>query len=274
MGFRENLQYLRGTRDMSQTELAQLLGVSRQSVAKWEAEKSYPEMDKLIAICDLFECTLDELVRRDLTGSKSELVVREAGAKVNAEVAREDETEDETAPEVEPTANVTSTDTWGYDEHMRRRAWDYAVGLAAVVLSIGVGLFVSHSDLVTGLVPFFIAMGAGVGVALLLMVPGYTGHQLFMREHPRIEDFYTAEQKSEARRRKAFGIAGGVVLAIAGLNMPGLFSVFHMQTFSSLGLFLCLAAAAGLLAYAIMMDHRIDVTRYNAAAPTMTAEDH
>lgn len=44
MGFRENLQHLRSTRDMSQADLAQQLGVSRQSMAKWEAEKSYPEM--------------------------------------------------------------------------------------------------------------------------------------------------------------------------------------------------------------------------------------
>ena len=45
MSFRDNLQHLRGTRDLSQAQLATLLGVSRQSVAKWEAEKSYPEMD-------------------------------------------------------------------------------------------------------------------------------------------------------------------------------------------------------------------------------------
>ena len=55
MSFRDNLQHLRGTRDLSQAQLATLLGVSRQSVAKWEAEKSYPEMDKLIKLCDLFE---------------------------------------------------------------------------------------------------------------------------------------------------------------------------------------------------------------------------
>ena len=63
MSFRDNLQHLRDTRNMTQSELAMLVGVSRQSVAKWEAEKSYPEMDKLLKLCDLFECTLDDLVR-------------------------------------------------------------------------------------------------------------------------------------------------------------------------------------------------------------------
>ncbi|MFQ8867012.1 MAG: helix-turn-helix transcriptional regulator, partial [Eggerthella lenta] len=50
MSFRDNLQHLRDTRNMTQSELAMLVGVSRQSVAKWEAEKSYPEMDKLLKL--------------------------------------------------------------------------------------------------------------------------------------------------------------------------------------------------------------------------------
>ena len=68
MSFRTNLQYLRAERHMTQEQLAMLLGVSRQSVTKWEAEKSYPEMDKLIKMCQIFECSLDDLVQGDLTG--------------------------------------------------------------------------------------------------------------------------------------------------------------------------------------------------------------
>lgn len=68
MSFRDNLQALRAERNMTQEQLAMLLGVSRQSVTKWEAERSYPEMDKLLKICDIFECSLDDLVKGDLTG--------------------------------------------------------------------------------------------------------------------------------------------------------------------------------------------------------------
>ena len=66
MSFRENLQYLRGTRNMTQEQLAMLLGVSRQAISKWESEKAYPEMDKLLMICDLFGVTLDDLVMGDV----------------------------------------------------------------------------------------------------------------------------------------------------------------------------------------------------------------
>lgn len=43
-----------------------LLGVTRQAISKWESEKAYPEMDKLLMICDLFGCTLDDLVLGDV----------------------------------------------------------------------------------------------------------------------------------------------------------------------------------------------------------------
>ena len=62
MSFRDNLQYLRAQRNFTQERLAMLLGVSRQAISKWESGKAYPEMDKLLMICDLFGCTLDDLV--------------------------------------------------------------------------------------------------------------------------------------------------------------------------------------------------------------------
>ena len=66
MSFRDNLQALRAERNMTQEQVAMLLGVSRQSVTKWEAAKSYPEMDKLLKICQIFECSLDDLVTGDV----------------------------------------------------------------------------------------------------------------------------------------------------------------------------------------------------------------
>lgn len=69
MSFKKNLQYLRGLRNMTQEQLAMLMGVSRQAISKWESEKAYPEMDKLLMICDMFGVTLDELVMGDVRAS-------------------------------------------------------------------------------------------------------------------------------------------------------------------------------------------------------------
>lgn len=57
---------LRNKQKMSQGDLAEKLNVSRQSISKWETDASVPELDKLIMLSDLFNITMDELVRDEL----------------------------------------------------------------------------------------------------------------------------------------------------------------------------------------------------------------
>lgn len=67
MAFGENLQYLRRhSGGMTQEKLAERMGVSRQTVSKWEANEGYPEIPKLLELCDIFGCTLDNLLRGDM----------------------------------------------------------------------------------------------------------------------------------------------------------------------------------------------------------------
>ena len=65
MNFGTNLQNLRKKHDLSQEQLAEKLEVSRQAVSKWENGSSYPEMDKLIILSELFNVDIDMLVRGD-----------------------------------------------------------------------------------------------------------------------------------------------------------------------------------------------------------------
>lgn len=62
MSFGEKLAKLRKDAGMNQEELANNLGVSRQAVSKWESNNSYPETDKIVAICKLFNCSMDDLL--------------------------------------------------------------------------------------------------------------------------------------------------------------------------------------------------------------------
>lgn len=62
MEFSNRLYQLRKQKGMSQEELASRLNVSRQTVSKWEVGDSTPDMEKLVAISDLFEVSLDQLV--------------------------------------------------------------------------------------------------------------------------------------------------------------------------------------------------------------------
>lgn len=68
MSLGETICRLRGERNMSQGDLADLLDVSRQSVSRWETDSATPELDKLVKLSAIFNVTLDELV----TGAKAE----------------------------------------------------------------------------------------------------------------------------------------------------------------------------------------------------------
>ena len=62
MEFNNKLYDLRKKKGLSQEELASRLNVSRQTVSKWEVGESAPDMENLVALSELFDVSLDELV--------------------------------------------------------------------------------------------------------------------------------------------------------------------------------------------------------------------
>lgn len=68
MKFGTNLQYLRKLHNnMTQEELAERMGVSRQTISKWETDEAVPDVNKLLELSSLFACTLDALLKEDMT---------------------------------------------------------------------------------------------------------------------------------------------------------------------------------------------------------------
>ncbi|MDE7208043.1 MAG: helix-turn-helix domain-containing protein, partial [Lachnospiraceae bacterium] len=63
MDFSEKLLTLRKSRDLTQEQLAERLDVSRQSVSKWESGQAVPELDKIVALSDIFDVTTDYLLK-------------------------------------------------------------------------------------------------------------------------------------------------------------------------------------------------------------------
>ena len=63
MNIADRIQYLRKTKGMSQEELADQIGVSRQAVSKWESEQSTPDLEKIIIMSNLFEVTTDYILK-------------------------------------------------------------------------------------------------------------------------------------------------------------------------------------------------------------------
>lgn len=252
MSFRDNLQHLRATHSMTQEQLAMMVGVSRQSVTKWEAERAYPEMDKLLKLCQIFDCTLDDLVQGDLT-----CAVPSAAAQARAAVMRE-------------SAGGPPQDVCGYDEHMRAFANHIAAGVGALLVGISLLILVgtvtecfAPSLEALGLIPVF----TGIGIWLALILPAFFQHSEFQRSHPYIQDFYTADERREAQRTFSISLVAGLLLLFVGVVAASL-SDGHgalAEGIASTALVALLAAGAWLIVRASILLSRVNVANYNEA---------
>ena len=87
MALSKKLYELRKKSGLSQEQLAEQLGVSRQAVSKWESDKAVPESDTLISISQYFNVTLDYLMKEN--ESVSEPVTEKEETQTNSKSRRE-----------------------------------------------------------------------------------------------------------------------------------------------------------------------------------------
>ncbi len=123
MTIADRIQHLRKARGLSQEELADAVGVSRQAVSKWESEQSIPDIDKVVALSDFFETTTDYLLKGiEPLPSKSlplnAMVFTVAGTALNA------------------TALLVAIVSW----FERQELWSVGVGLAMMLAGCAVAL--------------------------------------------------------------------------------------------------------------------------------------
>ncbi|MBZ9634590.1 helix-turn-helix domain-containing protein [Clostridium sp. FP1] len=71
MGFADNLKSIRKERHISQEGLAEIIGVSRQAVSKWEQGSGYPEMEKLLVLSKELNVSLDYLMLGEIKSTEN-----------------------------------------------------------------------------------------------------------------------------------------------------------------------------------------------------------
>ncbi|MCH9275755.1 helix-turn-helix domain-containing protein [Bifidobacterium amazonense] len=273
MTFRTNLQTLRARRNMTQEQLAMLLGVSRQAISKWESEKAYPEMDKLLAICDLFGCTLDDLVLGDVNRPAN-------GATSDPTTGPSDEQNHPDTKPAEPAIGSADAgtpplpqDLTGYDAHRRRFSLLIASGIAAVIAAVGIANLFDSDNSIIGPSPLndflmFTCIGIGVVVGLALLLGGGMMRVAFMRRHPYVQDFYTQDDRSHEARILVAGITGGIAAILIGVMLVVYMDEVRgvdagwpnavMLTLSAVGVFLFI--------YCGMRYLQLDIDAYNRAS--------
>lgn len=229
MSFSENLQFLRAHSNTTQEQLAEQLEVSRQSVSKWESGSSFPEMDTLLRICDIYNVTLDTLLR----GSVEQTLV---------------------------------SDVTGYDSFMNRFARRITgavsgilVGVALMILLAGLGV----SEMIATALFLLI-----VTISAVVLVASGIQNESFHKKYPTITDFYTQEQKDAFHQKFVWHIAGGVGAVLFGVVLLILFFCFfpEQEPYESLAASLFLLIIAGAVAsfvYGGMQSEKYKIWKYN-----------
>ena len=233
MSFGENLQFLRRQKGITQEELAERLAVSRQSVSKWESGGSFPEMEKILQLCELFSCNMDDLVRGNLeTGFLDE--------------------------------------GKAYDQHMNRFTAAICTGVALILLGVflllalyGAGL---SEILGTVVMMCFIVLGA------MVLVVGSIRHGDFTKAHPSIRPCYDAGEVRRFDRRFPFLIAAAIAMIFAGIiwiiaseaiPLPAGFEPDRWDSLIVSPLLLLITLAVPVFIYAGMQKSKYDVREYN-----------
>ena len=233
MAFSENLQYIRAQAGITQEQLAEQLDVSRQSVSKWESGASFPEMDTLLRICDLYEVNLDTLLRGSLEAS-----------------------------------NVS--DTARYDDFMNRFSKRISGSVGAIIAGVGMMIlllaFGVSELLATAFLLFVITL-----CSVILIASGIQ-EETFRKKHPVVADFYTEEEKDAFHQKFLWFISGGVGAILFGVVLLVLVFYFIPETefyeslVSALFLFI-VAGAVSAFVYAGIQEDKYKVWKYNREMP-------
>lgn len=227
--FAENLQFYRNRKEMTQEQLAEKMGVSRQTISKWKAGTSYPEMEKLLLLCDLFSCSMDTLMR----GVAEELEVE---------------------------------DNQKHRQHMADYRKGVCCGVILLISAValyevlvGLGLAEAIAD------TMFMIL---VIVAVLILIVKGMEHENYRKKYPIVQDFYPIEEKEEFQKKQPARIAFGVGLILVGMLLgmnAEYFPLLHgMKEDIYYGFFmLMVASAVGIFVHSGMKKEEYNTEKYN-----------
>ncbi len=205
MKFEENLRELRKQNGLSQEELAEKLNVSRQAVSKWENGSGYPELDKLMVLCELFHCTMDDLLKGD----------------------------------------VKERDVVGierYEQYCNQMSWAMTLGVFMCISAVTAGAFME--TIFTGKYEIILIMIFFILVTIGVMIFVYYGMQSesFHKKYPNIpQHIYTEEEIDAFNKKFQLAIVVGVGMIIISLVIHEIIAQFAPEYIAN-GVFMAIVS--------------------------------
>lgn len=177
MSFAQNLQYIRTKNGLTQEQFAEEMGVTRQSVSKWESGTSFPEMETLLKICDRYQVDLDKLMRGSV------------------ETDHEEETE-------------------GFVRHIKLFSIQIALSVSAILLALSaISLFdgIWPENLSGAL---FLTVTT---ISVITLIVSGMEHSRYVKKHPKMHPVYSEKEIERADHVFSWAVAGGVGAILVGL---------------------------------------------------------
>lgn len=228
MSFTDNLQYLRKKQNLTQEQFAEQLEVSRQAVSKWESGQSYPELEKLLQICELFGCSMDTLLKGDVTEAEKE-------------------------------------DLAGYDLHMNHFSIMTAFAVSLIIFSVvpAASLEGILNEAFTSIIMFIL-----IGIGVYILIISNVNHRYYLKRYPSVADFYTGEQRDDFHRKYAIAMASGVSLLLFALCLNVVLEYMQFPYFDEAGgavFLICTSLAVGIFIYFGLQKDKYNIEKYNQA---------
>lgn len=238
MAFNENLQNLRKMKGMSQEQLAEKLGISRQAVSKYESGNGYPETEKLIAICEIFDCSLDTLIKGKITDDST-------GEKKK------------------------------YENLQNRFSKGIAFGVGLILLGVTILLYfagvanaastaaIEERYAILGVIILLCCVVIAVPIFIMLGIE----EENFDKKHPQLPHFYSEEEVDNFDKKFIKAIAFGVALILVGvialIALYGLKVVGEESTLPAVVLLGCVTLAVPVFTYFGIQKEKYDIENYN-----------
>ena len=235
MGFSENLQILRKMKNMSQEQLAERLDVSRQAVSKWESGNGYPETEKLISICEIFDCSMDEIIK----------------GKFSADVNGEKK---------------------GYEKLMSKFSKGIALAIGIILLGTTILLYfagipgteeLKEKNEIMGVVILLLCVLIAVPIFIILGMQ----REEFIKKNPKLANIYSEEENEKFNSKFQKSLAGSVALILLGtillIFVSGMKLVDEESTIPVVILMAFVTIAVPIIVYFGIQKDKYDIEKYN-----------
>lgn len=235
MGFSENLQILRKMKNMSQEQLAERLDVSRQAVSKWESGNGYLETEKLISICEIFDCSMDEIIK----------------GKFSADVNGEKKS---------------------YEKLMSKFSKGIALAIGIILLGTTILLYFSglpgteelkEKNEIMGVVILLLCVLIAVPIFIILGMQ----REEFIKKNPKLANIYSEEENEKFNSKFQKSLAGSVALILLGtillIFVSGMKLVDEESTIPVVILMAFVTIAVPIIVYFGIQKDKYDIEKYN-----------